>query len=342
MHYRALIVGKSETGAIVCALGERTLAALTQGYCTIRIDYSAINYKDALAAAGHPGVARRLPLVPGIDAVGTVVESSVDEWKVGQAAMIAHADFGTSADGGFAEYAQVPAEWLVPLPGELRARDVAAQGTAAFTAAQCCDALLKHGVTADSGPVVVSGATGGVGIFAVQLLSKMGMHVVASTGKPDRADWLRHHGAREVVGRDALDDRSPRPLLSAQWAGGVDTVGGNCLSTMLRATRPRGCVAACGLVGGADLPITVFPFILRGVVLAGIDSANVARAERSRLWELLAGAWRLETRDLVREIALDALPQELENIRAGRIAGRVVVNLGNANHESGEMTIDRT
>ncbi|HMP80057.1 MAG TPA: zinc-binding dehydrogenase, partial [Pirellulaceae bacterium] len=228
----------------------------------------------------------------------------------------------------FAEYAAVPDEWLVPLPDGLSAFEAAAIGTAGYTAAQCCQALLAHGVTPSSGPIVVSGATGGVGIFAVKLLRHLGYQVVASSGKPDRRDWLISHGADEVISREALQDTSAKPMLSVKWGGAVDTVGGLCLSTILRQTRPRGCVAACGLVGGAELPMTVYPFILRGVVLAGIDSAGVTNAERRQLWQRMASDWKFTgLTDITRLIGLPDLPTELENIRAGRVAGRVVVDL---------------
>ncbi len=292
------------------------------------VQYSALNYKDALAAQGHPGVALALPLVPGIDAVGKVIESGNPLVSVGHEVIVSGADFGTRSWGGWATRAQVPAAWCIPIPSGLSGRETAILGTAGFTAAQSVEYLQRHGVAPDDGPVVVTGATGGVGIFAVRLLSKFGYHAVAVTGKPQRAEWLREHGASEVLSREDVDDPSGRPLLSAKWAGGIDTVGGNPLATVLRTTRPGGCVTACGLVAGHELSLTVYPFILRGVCLQGIDSANASREYRIRLWEKLGSEFKLDDiESLATETGLSDIEESVQQILQGKIAGRTLVDV---------------
>lgn len=294
----------------------------------VRIQYSSINYKDALAVNGHPGVAKSLPLVPGIDAAGVVEESTGERFQVGDPVMIFHAKFGTEKYGGYAKYAWVPETWVYPIPMGLEMRETMVIGTAGFTAAQCVDELLRHDVQPDQGEIVVSGATGGVGIFAIKLLAQLGFSVVASTGKADRAEWLRQQGAVEVISREALNDRSGRPLLKSRWAGAVDTVGGDTLETIIRATRGFGCVTACGLAGGNHLSTTVFPFILRGVTLQGIDTANISYHRRSAIWERLANDWRLDGLEtLGKEIALNEVLDQTKEILGGRVAGRFVVRL---------------
>jgi acrylyl-CoA reductase (NADPH) len=325
-----------ETFQTFVAAGDPATAAWQQRKLTqpaneqllVRVTYSSLNYKDALAAAGHPGVARQLPLVPGIDAVGTVAVANDPGWQSGDEVLIADAEFGTAKDGGFTQYATVPADWCYRLPDRLSAVDAATWGTAGFTAAQSVEQLLQHGIQPQSGPVVVTGSTGGVGIFAVALLGKLGFEVVAVTGKSDRADWLKSIGASQVVGRDALDDHSNRPLLKGLYAGAVDTVGGNPLQTILRSVKNHGCVTACGLVAGTDLNTSVYPFILRGITLCGIDSANLDRATRQSLWEKIAGPWQLDCLPEIRTvIERDGLEDSIRQITAGKIAGRMVLDL---------------
>ncbi len=301
---------------------------LPAGDVTIRVAYSSLNYKDALAATGHPGVARTFPLVPGIDAAGVVVESSAARFPVGQQVLSSHAKFGTEAWGGFSQLARVPEDWLIALPQSLSMFDAMALGTAGFTAAQCVEAMLAHGAVPASGEIVVSGATGGVGIVAVMLLAKLGFQVAASTGKPERVEWLKKLGATRVIDRESINDKSQRPLLSAVWQGAIDTVGGNTLATILRATKLGGCVTACGLVGGHDLPVSVYPFILRGVTLCGIDSGNISSAQRTKIWNRLSGEWRLENlASISTTVGLSGLNPKIDEILAGKIVGRTVVDL---------------
>jgi len=235
---------------------------------------------------------------------------------------------GANRWGGWAEYVQVPRDWVVPLPPGLTLRDSMILGTAGFTAGLCVDALQKHGVAPDSGEVVVTGASGGVGTFAVALLAKLGYHVTAITGKASSHDYLKRLGAEQILGREQVDDRSGKPLLSGRWAGAVDTVGSNMLSTILRATKHGGCVAACGLAAGSDLPVTVYPFILRGITLAGIDAAWGRIPLRHEIWRRLAGPWKLDCLPMIARYAeLDDVPAHVAEILAGRITGRVVVTL---------------
>lgn len=294
----------------------------------IQLKYSSLNYKDALAIQGHPGVAKRLPLIPGIDGAGVVAGTTGTRFQVGDEVMIFHAQFGTEHHGAYSELAYVPESWVYALPTGMSLRQAMALGTGGFTAAQCVDELHRHQLTPDLGEIVVSGATGGVGIFAVKLLSKLGYRVVASTGKSERTDWLLANGASEVISREELHDRSDRPLLKSRWAGAVDTVGGQTLATIIRGTKSFGCVTACGLVGGTQLDVTVYPFILRGVTLQGIDTANITYERRAAIWEKLGGPWRLDSLDaLITEVDLDGLLTAANQISAGQIAGRIVVRL---------------
>lgn len=303
-------------------------ADLPPGEVVVRVAYSSLNYKDALACQGHPGVVNSLPHVPGIDCAGEIAESTSPDYQVGDAVLITGYGLGAPAWGGLSQYARVPAEWVVPMPAGLNARSAMVYGTAGFTAAQCVDALVRHGVTPESGPVCVTGGTGGVGVVALAVLAKLGYEVTVVSGKQEHHDTLQALGAYEVVGRDALDS-GDSALLKARWAGAVDTVGGAPLASLLRSTHHRGCVAACGLVAGDQLSLTVMPFILRGVTLCGIDSAKCPRGPREEMWRLLSGDWKVDLPDaMVGEVTLDEVPAEVEKLLAGRHVGRTVVRVG--------------
>jgi len=317
--------GDQTSGAIT----RRPIGELPPGDVLVRVRYSSLNYKDALAATGNPGVARKFPHVPGIDAAGIVQESSSAEFPVGTEVIVTGHELGVERWGGWAEYVRVPAEWVVKRPHSLSFEESMTLGTAGFTAAQCLLAVRSHGIRPADGDIVVTGATGGVGSIAVKLFSGQGYRVVAVSGKADRKAWLMEQGAAEVIDRAALADTSSRPLLSARWAGAVDTVGGQALANVIRATKHRGCVAACGVVGGAELPLTVYPFILRGVTLAGIDSAWCPEDRRRVIWELLSTTWKpKDLASLAEFVDLDDVGSTVPRILAGQITGRVVVRVG--------------
>lgn len=321
-------VSKDDQGRVRGEVRHIESDSLPEGDVLVRVAYSSLNYKDALAATGHPGVARQLPHVPGIDAAGTVEESSSPEFPPGKEVLITGYSMGETRFGGWSQFVRMPAEYVVRLPAGLTTKEAMIYGTAGFTAAQSVAAIVERDVTPERGPVVVTGASGGVGSLAVALLAKLGFHVVAVSGKPAATELLTRLGAAEVVGRDVLRDASDRPLLSARWAAAVDTVGGRPLSTILRSTDHRGVVTACGLVAGAELPITVYPFILRGVNLVGIDSAHCPMDRRLEIWSRLAGPWKIEQLDSLAETTtLAGLDHYVQKILAGQIIGRTVVEL---------------
>jgi putative YhdH/YhfP family quinone oxidoreductase len=294
----------------------------------IRVAYSSLNYKDALAATGHPGVSRSFPHVPGIDAAGTIVESASSDFRPGDKVVVTSYELGVERWGGWAELVRLPASWVFPLPDGLTLEESMILGTAGLTAGLCVKALQHHEVTPDAGEVVVTGATGGVGSLAVKLLARLGYAVVAVSGKTEKHPWLTQMGAARVVEREEMTDPSRRPLLSARFAGAVDTVGGSMLTSLLRRMRQEGCVAACGLAGGAELQMTVYPFILRGVTLAGIDSAWCPRLRRQEIWDRLTGPWSLEGLQCVcTEISLPQISDYVPKILAGNVSGRVVIRM---------------
>ena len=326
-EFRCYLVERDAAGKLSAGAATRGLDELPDGEVLIRVAYSALNYKDALSVTGHPGVTRKFPHVPGIDAAGTVIESRVPTFLPGDEVLVTGFDMGMNTWGGFAECIRVPAAWVVQRPPALSVRESMLIGTAGLTAAQCLRAFERQGVNPDAGPIVVTGASGGVGSMATAILARAGYEVVASSGKPSAADYLKSLGAKSVINREELDDRGNRPLLSAKWAGAVDTVGGNTLATLVRSTQPRGCVAACGLVGGAELSLTVYPFLLRGVNLAGIDSAECPLAERELLWSRLAGGWKPDHLDetCAATVDISELQPEVDRILRGEVRGRVLV-----------------
>jgi putative YhdH/YhfP family quinone oxidoreductase len=320
------LVTKEADGAFRGTVAERSIVDLPAGDVLIRVDYSSLNYKDALSATGNPGVTRKFPHVPGIDAVGTVESSASPQWKPGDAVIVTGHDLGQNTWGGLAGYVRVPAAWPVRLPQELSPRDAMSYGTAGLTAAQCVEAIVRRGITPDRGEIVVTGASGGVGSIAVGILAKLGYTVAAVSGKPAAAELLKRLGAKTILTRDDVDDRSGKPLLAQRFAAAVDTVGGNTLATLVRSLHRGGVVAACGLVGGVDVPLTVFPFILRGVDLAGIDSVECPHEQRERIWSHLGTSWGVPLlSELTTEITLGHVGKHVERLLQGAETGRVVV-----------------
>lgn len=322
------LVNKNERKEITAGLQTVPAADLPSGDVTIRVVYSSINYKDALAATGHPGVVRNFPHIPGIDATGFVVESQSDQFAVGDAVIVTSYELGVERWGGWSELIRVQPEWVVPLPAGLTLKESMILGTAGLTAAMCVNSLIQHEIPVDAGSVLVTGASGGVGSFALSLLKRVGFHPVAVTGKPAAALRLIELGAREVIGRDELEDDSQKPLLKARWSAAIDTVGGPMLSHVIRSLQPNGCVAACGNAGGTELDLTVFPFILRGVTLDGIDSAWYPIRKRTALWQKLATDWKLPDLDSRAEvIPLEQVQQTVDAMLKGEHQERTIIQI---------------
>lgn len=327
-RFRCYLVTKTADGKFRGEVSERSIDDLPPGEVLVRVAYSSLNYKDALSATGHPGVTRKFPHVPGIDAAGTVVESRSPDWRPGDEVIVTSYDLGQNTWGGYGQYIRVPAGWIVRKPAGVSLRECMILGTAGFTAGLSLWALAEHGVLPGDGEVLVTGASGGVGSLAVALLAKAGYRTVASTGKIAAHDLLTRLGASRVVGREEVDDASAKPMLAERWAGAIDTVGGRTLATVVRSLRRGGAVAACGLVGGADLSLTVYPFILRGAQLIGIDSAECPHDRRVAVWQRLADEWKLENLDeLATEVTLAELGPQIEKILQGQTIGRVLVSL---------------
>jgi acrylyl-CoA reductase (NADPH) len=326
--FKAMIVSETAEGAFERRIGERTIAELPQGEVLIRVQYSSLNYKDALSASGNKGVTRHYPHTPGIDAAGEVVVSDDDRFKKGQAVLVTGYDLGMNTAGGFGSYIRVPADWVVPLPAGLGPKESMAYGTAGFTAGLGVHHLLTSGLRPDQGEVLVTGATGGVGSLAVAILAKLGFSVVAASGKKDQNEYLLGLGASRCVGREAVVDDTGRPLLKAQWAGVFECVGGPALATALRATKLHGTVVCCGNVASGELHMTVYPFILRGVRLIGIDSAATGMPLRRQVWDRMADDWRpVGLQTLASEIGLTELDDHIERMLRGEQVGRRVVKL---------------
>ncbi|MDX1490065.1 MAG: YhdH/YhfP family quinone oxidoreductase [Pseudohongiellaceae bacterium] len=307
---------------------ERSVDDLPEGEVLIRVAYSSLNYKDALSASGNKGVTRQYPHTPGIDLAGEVVEAFEDCFSVGTPVLVTGFDLGMNTDGGFAEYARVPASWVVPLPEAMSLKESMILGTAGLTAALCVEKLLQNGLKPEQGEVLVTGATGGVGSIAVALLAKLGFEVVACTGKQDKVEFLCKIGASNVIGRDELDIDNKRPLLKERWAGAVDVVGGDTLMAILKSLRHSGSVAACGLVGSTSLDASVFPFILRGVNLLGVDSVMLSQEKKQSVWQKLSTQWKLDNlEEMSKAISMQELEESLALILAGKASGRTVLEL---------------
>jgi acrylyl-CoA reductase (NADPH) len=325
--FKAIVIRKSDAGQTIGPEGFDE-NDLMEGDVTVRVEYSTVNYKDGLAITGKAPVVRRFPMIPGIDLAGSVEASTHPDWKPGDQVILNGWGVGETHLGAYGEKARVKGDWLVRLPASMSARDAMAIGTAGYTAMLAVMALEHQGLKPAGGPVVVTGAAGGVGSVAVAILAKFGFKVTASSGRPEEADYLRRLGAAEVIDRKELAG-PPRPLNKERWAGGIDVVGSATLANVLSMIRYRGAVAACGLAGGMDLPATVAPFILRGVSLLGIDSVMRPLGDRRAAWQRLeTDLDRTKLAEMTREIGLAEVIEAGRSIVDGQVRGRIVVKIG--------------
>ena len=323
MNFKAFVTEETDEG-FVSKVVERSLEDLPEGDVLIKVLFSSLNYKDALSASGNKGVSRNYPHSPGIDAAGIVEESNSDEFSIGDEVIVTGYDLGMNTSGGFSEYIRVPKEWIIKKPDNLELEESMAYGTAGLTAGLCVRKILMSGIKPDDGEVFVTGATGGVGIVAVMLLAKLGFDVVAITGKDTETDLLKSLGAKEVINRSEFEGEMKSPLAKPRWAGGVDAVGSDILSNLISATHQRAAIACCGMVGGVNLNTSIFPFILRGLSLLGIDSAVTLIDVKKEIWNNFASDWKLEKiNDQIKDVGLEELSSEIEKILNGKQVGRI-------------------
>ncbi len=326
--FKAMVVSETADKKFVREVKEKRLEDLPAGELIIQVKYSSLNYKDALSASGNKGVTRKYPHTPGIDAAGTVVDCSNRSFAVGDQVIVTGFDLGMNTAGGFGQYISIPSGWAVRLPQGLSLKESMSYGTAGLTAALCITRLLACGLTKEQGEVLVTGATGGVGSIAVGILAKLGFNVAAATGKTGEKEFLNRLGAKTIISREEANDTSGRPLQKGRWAGVVDTVGGNILATAIKAANYGGLVAACGNAMSAELAVSVYPFILRGVSLLGVDSVEVPMSTRTRTWQKLAQEWKIDlSSDLITECSLDKVEPKIEEILRGAVRGRIVIDL---------------
>lgn len=329
IQFRAFVVNKTAE-SFASGIKNLTLDDLPQGEVLVKVAYSSVNYKDALASIPEGKIVRNYPFIPGIDLSGVVEESSDSRFRPGDEVIATSYEIGVSHYGGFSEYARLKADWLVPLPTGLTLKEAMALGTAGFTAALAVHQLEKNGLKPENGPVLITGASGGVGSVAISILSKLGYTVAASTGKEDEHAYLKSLGATDILSRQEIAAESSRPLEKERWAGSVDAVGGSTLAYLLRTTRYGGSIASCGNTGGPNFSTTVFPFILRAVNLLGIDSVNCPMELRRQLWQNLASDYKptLLLDGIGHETSLEELPQALTSILHGGVRGRTIVRIG--------------
>lgn len=328
-QFLAFVVSEDGAQGVRREIKHKTIEQLPPGDVLVKVHYSSLNYKDALSANGNKGVTKQYPHTPGIDAAGIVVESSDAHWQPGTEVICTGYDLGMNTDGGFAQFIRVPGNWLVRRPDGLSLLETMQLGTAGFTAALCVFGLVANGITPEKGTILVTGATGGVATIALLLLSKLGYSITAVSGKENSHPILRALGAHEVIARTTFLADRERTLLPARWAGVVDTVGGDLLANAIKGTDFDGVVTSCGNAASSDLPLNVYPFILRGVHLLGIYSANSPMEKRLGIWERLSQEWKLTNLDsLCRIIGLQDLDREIVKMLAGNNTGRCVVALG--------------
>lgn len=323
MEYRALVTSE-ENKTFFNSITKKDTVDLPDNDTLIKVKYSSLNYKDALSASGNKGVTRNYPHIPGIDAAGVIEETSGNKYKSGDEVIVTGYDMGMNTYGGFGEYIKVPQEWIVKKPDNLTLSESMAFGTAGLTAGLCLRKLLTHGLKPEDGNVFVSGVTGGVGIISLMLFKKLGFSVSAITGKLDQEEFLKSLGANEVIDRNTLDLDLISPLQKPLYSGGIDAVGGKILANLICSTSQRAAIACCGMVGGLSLDTSIFPFILRGLSLFGVDSAESLIDVKEEIWNNFSSVWKLENIDEnIKDISLDELPGEIDKILKGEQIGRV-------------------
>ena len=323
MKYKALITSE-ENKNFVNSIETKNISDLPDNDTLIKVKYSSLNFKDALSASGNKGVTRNYPHTPGIDAAGIIEKTSGSKFKSGDEVIVTGYDMGMNTNGGFGEYIKVPQEWIVRKPDNITLSESMAYGTAGLTAGLCLRKLLAHGLKPDDGDVFVSGVTGGVGIISLMLFKKLGFSVSAITGKLDHEEFLKSLGANQVIDRKTLDLDLISPLQKPIFSGGIDAVGGKILSNLICSTSQRAAIACCGMVGGLSLDTSIFPFILRGLSLFGIDSAESLIDVKEEIWNNFSSGWKLENIDEnIKDISLDELPDEIDKILRGEQIGRV-------------------
>ena len=327
-RYKALVIREQADGSFKKNVETVSRDFLPKNDILIKVAYAGLNYKDALSANGNKGVSRHYPHTPGVDASGVIVETNAAHLPKGMEVIVTSYDLGMNTKGGFAEYISVPAEWVVPLPDGMDLKQAMVMGTAAYTAALALHKMEMSGQTPEMGEIVVTGASGGVGSMAIAILNKAGYQVIASSGKQEHYEWLKELGATRCINREEVSDHSGRPLLSPAWAGAIDTVGGNTLATLLKRCARNGNVATCGLVASSELNTSVFPFILNGVNLLGVDSAETPGEIRMEIWKRLAGDLKPNNLEKMQEIvSLEEIPEYMDKILKGKTTGRVVADL---------------
>jgi len=325
MTYKALHIEEID-GTYTKSIKELSLQELDTDDILVRVKYSALNFKDALSASGNRGVTREFPHTPGIDASGIVERSSCDKFKVGDEVIVTSFDLGMNTNGAFSQYISVPKEWVIPLPKTLNLKEAVAIGTAGITSAIGTYKLIANGQK-ERNNILVTGSTGAVGSFSVKLLSHLGFHVTALSSKEDKKEFLKSIGADKVILKNEFETHAKRPLLKPKYDGAIDVIGGEILENILKQITPEGSVAICGLVGSPQLNTTVFPFILRGINLLGIDSAELNSEHRATLWNMLANEWKIDLNNIVHEHRLEELPILIDEMLAGKSIGRAIIKI---------------
>ena len=325
---KAFLVEKTGDKEFVAEVKEIAIPKCGENEIVIKVTYSSLNYKDALSSVGNPGVTRNFPHVTGIDVAGTVYESTSSIFKVGERVLVTGYDMGMNTNGGHAEFVKIPADWVARIPDAITDKEIMTFGTAGLTAALSVNELMDNGVRPESGSILVTGATGGVGSIAVSILSKIGFTVIAISGKEEKIDYLKRIGASEVILRDTFNEEAKKPMMAEKYAGVVDTVGGEVLANALKYIKYDGVATCCGLTSSHELNTNVFPFILRGVRLIGIDSVECKLEKKQAAWEKIASKWKIDTlSNITNEITLNEVKDAYSLLLAGKAVGRYVVRI---------------